>query len=197
MQPLKEYQEQHKDRFLSELLELLRIPSVSARSEHKEDMQRCAEAVRQRLLDAGAGRAEIYPTEGHPVVYGEKITDPSKPTLLVYGHYDVQPPDPLELWHSGPFEPVIKDGRIYARGSADDKGQFYMHVKAFEILSKTNSQPVNIKFLIEGEEEIGSPNLGKFVAAHKDLLKCNVILISDSAMLSMEHPSMDIGVRGL
>jgi len=153
--------------------------------------------VKQRLLEAGAATAAVYETDGHPVVIGEKIIDPKKPTVLVYGHYDVQPPDPLNLWHSGPFEPVIKDGRIYARGSADDKGQFYMHVKAFEILSKTNSQPVNIKFLIEGEEEIGSPNLGKFVAAHKDLLKCNVILISDSAMLSMEHPSMDIGVRGL
>jgi acetylornithine deacetylase/succinyl-diaminopimelate desuccinylase-like protein len=130
-------------------------------------------------------------------VYGEKIVDPSKPTVLVYGHYDVQPPDPLNLWNSPPFEPVIKDGRIYARGSADDKGQFYMHVKALEILSKTNSLQNNIKFLIEGEEEVGSPNLGDFVAAHKDLLKCDVILISDSAMISMENPSIDIGVRGL
>src|ERR1700733_470541 len=197
MQPLKEYQEQHKDRFLSELLELLRIPSVSARSEHKEDMQRCAEAVRQRLLDAGVDQAEIYPTEGHPVVYGEKITDPSRPTVLVYGHYDVQPPDPLELWHSGPFDPVIKDGKIYARGSADDKGQFYMHVKAFETMVQTDTLPTNVKFIIEGEEEIGSPNLAKFVTAHKDLLKADVILISDTAMLSLENPSIDIGVRGL
>jgi acetylornithine deacetylase/succinyl-diaminopimelate desuccinylase-like protein len=197
MQAWKEYQEKNKDRFLQELLEMLRIPSVSANSDHKEDMIKCAEVVKQRLLEAGAAKAEVYSTDGHPVVYGEKIIDPSKPTVLVYGHYDVQPPDPLNLWHSGPFEPVIKDGRIYARGSADDKGQFYMHVKAMEILSKTNSLTTNIKFLIEGEEEVGSPNLGKFVAAHKDLLKCDVILISDSSMISLDTPSIDIGVRGL
>jgi acetylornithine deacetylase/succinyl-diaminopimelate desuccinylase-like protein len=197
MQGWKDYQEKNKDRFLDELLELLRIPSVSANSDHKEDMRKCAEKVQQRLLEAGAATAKVYETAGHPVVYAEKIVDPSKPTVLVYGHYDVQPPDPLNLWHSGPFEPVIKDGRIYARGSADDKGQFYMHVKALEILSKTNSLENNIKFLIEGEEEVGSPNLGDFVAAHKDLLKCDVILISDSSMISMENPSIDIGVRGL
>ena len=197
MQAWKDYQEKNKDRFLDELLELLRIPSVSANSDHKEDMRKCAEKVQQRLLEAGAASAKVYETAGHPVVYAEKIVDPSKPTVLVYGHYDVQPPDPLNLWHSGPFEPVIKDGRIYARGSADDKGQFYMHVKALEILSKTNSLQNNIKFLIEGEEEVGSPNLADFVAAHKDLLKCDVILISDSSMISMEHPSIDIGVRGL
>jgi acetylornithine deacetylase/succinyl-diaminopimelate desuccinylase-like protein len=136
-------------------------------------------------------------TEGHPVVYGEKIVDASKPTVLVYGHYDVQPADPLELWHSGPFEPTIKDGKVYARGSADDKGQFYMHVKALETMIRTNSLNNNIKFLIEGEEEVGSPNLGKFVGEHKELLKADVILISDSAMISMENPSLDIGVRGL
>ena len=197
MQAWKDYQEKNKDRFLDELLELLRIPSVSANSDHKDDMRKCAEKVQQRLLEAGAASAKVYETAGHPVVYAEKIVDPSKPTVLVYGHYDVQPPDPLNLWHSGPFEPVIKDGRIYARGSADDKGQFYMHVKALEILSKTNSLQNNIKFLIEGEEEVGSPNLADFVAAHKDLLKCDVILISDSSMISMEHPSIDIGVRGL
>jgi Acetylornithine deacetylase/Succinyl-diaminopimelate desuccinylase and related deacylases len=197
MQAWKEYQEKNKERFLNELLEMLRIPSVSANSEHKGDMKKCAEMVKQRLLEAGASKAEVFPTDGHPVVYAEKIIDPSKPTVLVYGHYDVQPPDPLELWNSGPFDPVIKAEKYFARGSADDKGQFYMHVKALEILTKTNSQPTNIKFLIEGEEEVGSPNLGKFVAAHKDLLACEVILISDSAMLSMENPSMDIGVRGL
>lgn len=197
MQAWKDYQEKNKDRFLDELLELLRIPSVSANSDHKEDMRKCAEKVQQRLLEAGAATVKVYETAGHPVVYGEKIVDPSKPTVLVYGHYDVQPPDPLNLWHSGPFEPVIKDGRIYARGSADDKGQFYMHVKALEILSKTDSLQNNIKFLIEGEEEVGSPNLADFVAAHKDLLKCDVILISDSSMISMENPSIDIGVRGL
>ncbi len=192
-----EYLEKNKDRFLNELLDLLRIPSVSARSEHKDDMQKCAEAVKSRLLEAGAGKVEIFATEGHPIVYGEKIIDPAKPTVLVYGHYDVQPPDPLELWHSGPFEPVIKDGKIYARGSCDDKGQFYMHVKALEIMNQTGTLSTNIKFLIEGEEEVGSPNLGKFVKANHALLKADVILISDTAMISLENPSMDIGVRGL
>lgn len=197
MQQWKDYQAQHKDRFLSELLELLRIPSISSRSEHKADMLQCAEAVKQRLLDAGVDKAEVYPTAGHPVVYGEKIIDKSKPTVLVYGHYDVQPVDPLNLWHSSPFEPVIKDGKIYARGSADDKGQFYMHVKAFETMIRTNSLPTNVKFIIEGEEEIGSPNLATFVSTHTDLLKADVILISDTAMLSLDTPSIDIGVRGL
>ncbi len=197
IQDWKDYQQKNKQRFLDELLELLRIPSVSARSEHKDDMQRCAQAVRQQLKNAGADKTEIYATDGHAIVYGEKIIDTNKPTVLVYGHYDVQPPDPLELWHSGPFEPVIKDNKIYARGSADDKGQFYMHVKAFETLIATNSLPTNIKFIIEGEEEIGSPNLAKFVKEHKDLLKADVILISDTSMLSLETPSMDVGVRGL
>jgi acetylornithine deacetylase/succinyl-diaminopimelate desuccinylase-like protein len=197
MQAWKNYQQQHKDRFLNELLDLLRIPSISARSEHKEDMHRCAEAVKQRLLSAGADKAEIYPTKGHPVVYAEKIADTSKPTVLVYGHYDVQPPDPLELWHSGPFEPMIKEGKIYARGACDDKGQFFMHVKALETLTQTNSLPVNIKFIIEGEEEIGSVHLGDFVKKNKELLKADTILISDTAMISMDTPSIDVGVRGL
>jgi acetylornithine deacetylase/succinyl-diaminopimelate desuccinylase-like protein len=193
----KEYQEKNQQRFLDEMLELLRIPSISAKSEKKDDMRKCAELVKQRLLDSGASKAEVMNTDGHPVVYGEKIIDPKKSTVLVYGHYDVQPPEPLELWHSGPFDPVIKNGKVYARGSADDKGQFYMHVKAMETMVNTNSLETNIKFLIEGEEEVGSPNLGKFVAEHKDLLKADVILISDSAMISMENPSLDIGVRGL
>ncbi len=197
MQVWKDYQEKNKERFLNELLELLRIPSVSARSEHKDDMIRCAESVKQHFLAAGADSVTVYPTEGHPVVFGEKIIDANKPTVLVYGHYDVQPADPLELWHSGPFEPVIKDGKIYARGSADDKGQFFMHVKALETLVKTNTLSTNIKFIIEGEEEIGSPNLAKFVSANKELLKADVILISDTSMLSMENPSIDVGVRGL
>ncbi len=197
MQIWKDYQEKNKDRFLNELLELLRIPSISAKSEHKDDMLKCAEAVKQRLMDAGADKAEIYPTAGHPVVYAEKIVDPSKPTVLVYGHYDVQPADPLELWNSGPFDPVIKDGKIYARGACDDKGQFYMHVKAMETLIQTNSLGNNIKFCIEGEEEVGSPNLGKFISEHKELLKADCILISDSAMISLETPSIDIGMRGL
>ncbi len=193
----KDYQEENKVRFLEEMLDLLRIPSVSAKSEHKKDMLKCAEAVQKSLLAAGCSNAEVMPTAGHPVVFGEKIIDPSKPTVLVYGHYDVQPAEPLELWHSGPFEPVIKDGKVFARGSADDKGQFYMHVKALEIMSKTDTMTTNVKFLIEGEEEVGSPSLGKFVAANKDLLKCDVILISDSSLLSMETPSLDIGMRGL
>ncbi len=197
MQAWKDYQTANKDRFLEELLELLRIPSISARSEHKADMVKCAEAMKLRLLEAGADKAEIYTTEGYPVVYGEKFIDASKPTVLVYGHYDVQPADPLELWHSGPFEPVIKDGKIFARGSADDKGQVYMHVKALETMIKTNSLTTNVKFCIEGEEEVGSPNLAKFVKTHKDLLKADVILISDTAMISLDTPSIDIGVRGL
>lgn len=193
----KDYLEKNKDRFLSELLDLLRIPSISARTEHKADMVKCAEAVKQSLLDAGADHAEIIPTDGHPIVYGEKIIDPSIPTVLVYGHYDVQPADPLELWHSGPFEPVIKDGKIFARGACDDKGQFYMHVKALEMMVKTNTLACNIKFCIEGEEEVGSPNLGKFVRDNKEQLKSDVILISDTSMISMDTPSIDTGVRGL
>ena len=197
MQVWNEYQELHKNRFLNELLELLRIPSVSARREHKDDLVRCAEAVKERLLEAGADKAVIYPTAGHPIEYAEKIIDPALPTVLVYGHYDVQPPDPLELWHSGPFEPVVKDGKIYARGACDDKGQFYMHVKALETMHRTHTLCTNMKFIIEGEEEVGSPNLATFVKEHKELLQADVILISDTAMLSMEHPSIDIGVRGL
>lgn len=197
MKAWEEYQEKNKDRFLNELLELLRIPSVSARTEHKDDMLKCAEAVKQSMLKAGADKSTIYSTDGHPVIYAEKIFDASKPTILVYGHYDVQPPDPLDLWKSGPFDPVIKDGKIYARGSSDDKGQFYMHVKAMETMVQTNSLSCNIKFIIEGEEEIGSPHLASFITSHKDLLKADVILISDTAMISMEDPSIDIGVRGL
>ncbi len=197
MQVWKDYQEKNKERFLNELLELLRIPSVSAKGEHKPDMMACAEAVKQRLVEAGVDKAEIYPTDGHPVVYAEKIIDPSKPTVLVYGHYDVQPAEPLELWNSGPFEPVIIDGKIFARGSCDDKGQMYMHVKALEILVQTNTLENNIKFCIEGEEEVGSPNLGKFVSTHTGLLKADCVLISDSAMISLKDPSLDIGLRGL
>ena len=197
MQVWKDYQEKNKDRFLNELLDLLRIPSVSAKTEHKPDMIKCSEAVKQRLLDAGVDKAEIYLTDGHPIVYGEKIIDPSKPTVLVYGHYDVQPPEPLDLWNSGPFEPLIKDGKIFARGSCDDKGQFYMHVKALETMVQTNTLQNNVKFCIEGEEEVGSPNLGKFVSSHKELLKADCVLISDSAMISLDTPSLDIGLRGL
>ena len=197
MEAWKIYQETNKERFLEELLELLRIPSISSKSEHQQDMQTCAEAVKQRLLEAGADTVTIYPTAGHPVVYGEKIIDSSKSTVLVYGHYDVQPVDPLNLWNNDPFDPTIIDGKIFARGSADDKGQVYMHVKAFETMVKTNTLGNNVKFIIEGEEEIGSPNLATFVKEHKELLKADVILISDTSMLSMENPSIDTGVRGL
>jgi acetylornithine deacetylase/succinyl-diaminopimelate desuccinylase-like protein len=197
MESWKAYQEKNKDRFLNELLALLRIPSVSADGRHKADMLACAEAVKRSLLDAGTGRAEIFQTAGHPIVYAEKIVDASRPTVLVYGHYDVQPPDPLNLWQSPPFEPVIRDGKIYARGSADDKGQFFMHVKALEVMNHAGSLPTNIKFIIEGEEEVGSPSLATFVQTHKDLLKADVILISDTSMISLDAPSIDTGVRGL
>ncbi len=197
MQVWKDYQATHKDRFLNELLDLLRIPSVSARGEHKQDMVTCANAVKASLDAAGATTTTIYETAGHPIVYGERMVDAALPTVLVYGHYDVQPPDPLELWNSGPFDPIIKDGKVYARGSCDDKGQFYMHIKALEIMHQTNTLKTNIKFLIEGEEEVGSPNLGTFVKNNHDLLKADVILISDTAMISLDTPSMDIGVRGL
>lgn len=197
MKAWKEYQEQHQERFLNELLDLLRIPSVSAKSEHKPDMQACAEAVKAKLEEAGADKVTIYPTKGHPIVYGEKISNPDWPTVLVYGHYDVQPAEPLELWKSSPFEPDIREGKIYARGACDDKGQFYMHVKALEIMSKTNTLATNIKFIIEGEEEVGSPHLADFVKNNHDLLKADVVLISDSSMISLDTPSIDIGVRGI
>lgn len=194
---MKQYLENNKERFLNELIDLLKIPSISAKSEHQLDMRSCAEAVKKTLLDAGADKAVIYDTPGHPIVYGEKIVNPALPTVLVYGHYDVQPADPLDLWHSGPFEPVVKDGKIFARGACDDKGQFYMHVKALELMVNTGNLNTNIKFCIEGEEEIGSPNLAKFVSTNKELLKADVVLISDTAMISMETPSIDTGVRGL
>lgn len=197
MQVWNDYLAQNKQRFLDELLDLLRIPSVSADSKYKGDVARCADAVKENLLKAGCDKAEICPTEGHPIVYGEKIIDPSKPTVLVYGHYDVQPADPLELWHSGPFEPVIKDEKIYARGACDDKGQMFMHVKALEVMVKTNTLPCNIKFMIEGEEEVGSSNLGKFLESNKEKLKADIVLVSDTSMISMEHPSLETGLRGL
>ena len=197
MKEWEDYQKNNRERFLNEMMDLLRIPSVSAKKEHIDDMAKCADAVKKSLLEAGADTAEVLSTDGFPVIFAEKIIDPDKPTVLVYGHYDVQPAEPLELWESNPFDPVIKDGKIFARGSADDKGQFFMHVKALETMIQTNTMCTNIKFLIEGEEEIGSPNLGKFVAAHKDILKADVILISDSSMISLQTPSLDIGVRGL
>jgi acetylornithine deacetylase/succinyl-diaminopimelate desuccinylase-like protein len=197
MQAWKEYQDQNKDRFLNELFELLRIPSVSADSKYKDDVARCAEAVKAHMLAAGADHAEVCPTSGHPIVYGEKIVDPSLPTVLVYGHYDVQPADPLNLWTSGPFEPVIRDGKIYARGACDDKGQMFMHIKALEVMAKTNSLPCNVKMMIEGEEEVGSNNLGIFLENNREKLKADIVLVSDTSMISMEHPSIESGLRGL
>lgn len=197
MENLKSYIDTHKDRFISELFELIRIPSISSSSEHKADMQRCAEKWCEILLAAGADRAEVYPTKGHPVTYGEKIIDPALPTVLVYAHMDVMPVDPIELWKSQPFEPEIRDGKIFARGADDDKGQSFMHAKAFEYMVKTNQLPCNVKFLIEGEEEIGSPNLPAFCAEHKELLKADVILVSDTGMIAPGVPAITTGLRGL
>jgi len=197
MQFIKNYVEQHKQRLLDELFVLLRFPSISADPRYKEDVFKTADFVAQKLKDAGADNVEVVTTGGYPVVYGEKIIDSSQPTILVYGHYDVQPPDPLELWETPPFEPTIRDGKIFARGACDDKGQFYMHIKAFELMLQTNSLPCNVKFMIEGEEEVGSDNLAPFVIENKDRLKADVVLISDTAMLSLETPSLETGLRGL
>src|SRR6476661_7623463 len=171
-----DYIKSNEKRFVDELLELLKIPSISADSKYQKDVARAAEFIKDSLLKAGADKVEICPTPGHPIVYGEKIIDPSLPTVIVYGHYDVQPVDPLNLWDNPPFEPVIKDGKIYARGSCDDKGQVYMHVKAFETMMKTGSLPCNVKFMIEGEEEVGSSNLGEWVGKNKSRLNGDVIL---------------------
>jgi acetylornithine deacetylase/succinyl-diaminopimelate desuccinylase-like protein len=194
---VKEYISTNKDRFLSELFDWLRIPSVSADSRHKQDVRKAAEFLKEKFAAAGVDKVEICETPGHPIVYAEKIVNASLPTILVYGHYDVQPADPLDLWTSPPFEPVIKDEKIYARGSCDDKGQVYMHVKAFEIMMKNNLLPCNVKFMVEGEEEVGSDNLGTFVKENKTKLKADVILISDTALISLEHPSITTGLRGL
>ncbi|HPH21907.1 MAG TPA: M20/M25/M40 family metallo-hydrolase, partial [Haliscomenobacter sp.] len=194
---------QHKNRFLEELLDMLRIPSVSADPAYKGDVARTAEFVAEKLRSAGADLVEVFPTAGHPIVYGEKMIDPAKPTVLVYGHYDVQPADPLELWTSGPFEPVIKktelhpDGAIYARGSCDDKGQVYMHIKAFEAMLAAGELPCNVKFMVEGEEEVGSVNLGSFLKEHRPRLDCDVILISDTSIIDNQTPSITVGLRGL
>jgi len=197
MNHITEYLEQNKERFLEELFGLLRIPSVSAMADHKSDMLRTAEYWKAAILAAGADKAEIMPTAGNPVVYGEKIIDPAKPTVMVYAHYDVMPADPIELWKTPPFEPEIRDGKIYARGADDDKGQGFMHAKAFEIMVKTNTLPCNVKFMIEGEEEIGSINLGAFCEEHKELLKADIILVSDTGMISPEVPCVTVGLRGL
>ena len=196
MEEIKKYVEENKERFLNELFELIRIPSISSLSEHKPDMYRC-EQWTKIMLAAGADRAEVYETEGNPVAYGEKIIDPALPTVLVYGHMDVMPVDPIELWNTKPFEPVIKDGKIWARGADDDKGQAFMHAKAFEYLMKSGKLNCNVKFMIEGEEEIGSPSLPKFCRDHKDMLKADVILVSDTSMIGRDIPSITTGLRGL
>jgi acetylornithine deacetylase/succinyl-diaminopimelate desuccinylase-like protein len=197
MQVWKEYQEKNNDKFLEELMALLRIPSVSAVPAHNGDTARCAEAVKEAFLAAGCTLAEICPTPGHPIVYAERIIDPSLPTILTYGHYDVQPADPLELWITGPFDPQIRDGKIYARGACDDKGQMFMHVKALEVMHATGTLACNVKYIIEGEEEVGSNNLGDFLEQNKEKLKADIVLVSDTSMISMEHPSIETGLRGL
>jgi len=191
------YIQENKDRFLEELFEIIRIPSISSIDEHKPDMVRTAEALKAKLIAAGVDKAEVIPSEGNPVVYAEKIIDPNAPTVLVYGHYDVMPVDPLELWNSPPFEPEIRDGKIYARGADDDKGQAFMHIKAFESMVATDSLTCNVKFMIEGEEEIGSPSLGKWCEQHKDMLTADTILVSDTGMIAQDIPSITTGLRGL
>lgn len=203
MESALSYIKEHQERFVNELLELLRIPSISADSAYKKDVIATAEIIKESLIKAGCDHVEICETPGYPIVFGEKIIDPNLPTVLVYGHYDVQPPDPLDLWDSPPFEPVIKkterhpDGAIFARGSCDDKGQMYMHVKALEYMNATNQLPCNVKFMIEGEEEVGSESLGWFVEQNQEKLKNDVILISDTGMIANDIPSITTGLRGL
>ena len=203
MKQITNYIAQHKDQFLSELTELLKIPSISADSAFSQDVLDAADFVKLSLEKAGCDLVELCETDGYPIVYGEKIIDPKLPTVLVYGHYDVQPPDPLDLWDSPPFEPVIKEteehpeGAIFARGASDDKGQMYMHVKALEFMVRNNQLPCNVKFMIEGEEEVGSVNIAQYVANNKEKLKNDVILISDTGMISKEYPSITTGLRGL
>ena len=203
MEQIKNYINDNKNRFINELVGLLKIPSISADPAYKQDVLNCADEVAKSMKNAGAEKIEICKTKGYPIVYGEKIVDTDLPTVLVYGHYDVQPADPLELWESGPFDPVIKktgihpEGAIFARGACDDKGQFYMHIKAFELMMNTDTLPCNIKFMIEGEEEVGSENLGVFVKDNKERLKCDAILISDTGIIANDTPSITTGLKGL
>ena len=203
MEKIKSYIQDNKNRFLEELMDLLKIPSISADPSYKNAVLKTADVIKNRLKEAGADHVEICQTPGYPIVYAEKILDPSLPTVLVYGHYDVQPADPIDLWTSGPFEPVIKktelhpEGAIFARGACDDKGQMYMHIKAFELMIKTDELPCNVKFMIEGEEEVGSASLEGFVKKHRDKLACDTILISDTGMLANDIPSITTGLRGL
>ena len=197
MEKVLDYIRSHRDAFVEELFEVLRIPSISAQTEHRGDMVRCAEHLAAALVKAGADHAEVMPTEGNPVVFAEKIVDPKAKTVLVYGHYDVMPVDPREEWTTEPFEPVVRDGRIWGRGADDDKGQSFMHIKAFEAMCATGQLPCNVKFMLEGEEEIGSQSLYKFCREQKRLLKSDVILVSDTSMISMDTPSITCGLRGL
>jgi acetylornithine deacetylase/succinyl-diaminopimelate desuccinylase-like protein len=197
MEIISNYLENNKERFVEELFGLLRIPSVSSVKSHKPDMYKAAEYWKNLLLSSGADRAEIYETDGNPVTYGEKIIDPKLPTVLVYAHMDVMPVDPIEKWHSDPFEPEIRDGKIWARGADDDKGQGMMHAKAFELMVNTGTLPCNVKFMIEGEEEVGSPNLGKWCVENREMLKADVILVSDTSMIAADIPSITTGLRGL
>lgn len=203
MSEINSYIDQNRQRFLDELFDFLRIPSISADSAYSADVMKTAEFVKEKLVAAGADKVEVCSTAGYPIVYAEKMIDPSLPTVLVYGHYDVQPATPLELWETPPFEPTIRktaihpDGAIFARGSCDDKGQVYMHIKAFELMMQTNSLACNVKFMIEGEEEVGSSNLGIFVKANKERLKADVVLISDTSIIANDVPSIDCGLRGL
>lgn len=197
MSEVKAYIQQHEERFLSELFDLIRIPSISAKSEHRPDMLRCAQYLQNHLLGLGATRAEIYPTAGHPIVYGEYVQDPSLPFILVYAHYDVMPAEPLELWHSEPFSPEIRDGRIWARGADDDKGQGMIQLKGFETAKALGLLRCNVKFLLEGEEEIGSTHLETFLTEHREMLHAEAILVSDTSMVSADIPSLTTGLRGL
>ena len=197
MSIIKEYIEKNERRFLDELFELIRIPSISSQTEHKPDMRRAAEYWKKTLDAAGADKTEIFETEGNPIVYGEKNIDPALPTVLVYAHYDVMPVDPVNQWVSSPFEPEVRDGKIYARGADDDKGQGFMHAKAFESMVATNTLPCNVKFMIEGEEEIGSGSLKTWCAQNKELLKSDIILVSDTSMVAKDVPSITTGLRGL
>ncbi len=197
MDYIKEYIEKNKDRFLEELFELIRIPSVSSQKKHNPDMLKMAEKMKEELLRAGADEAEVISTQGHPVVYGEKIVGKNLPTVLVYGHYDVQPAEPLDLWKSDPFEPEIREEKIYARGADDDKGQLFMQIKAFELITKTGNLNCNVKFMVEGEEEIGSPSLGEFCEENKEKLSADIILVSDTSMIGQHTPSITTGLRGL
>ena len=194
---MKQYIEQNKERFFQELFSILRIPSISAKPENKPDMVRCANRLKELLLEAGADMADVMPTSGNPVVFGRKIIDPSYKTILVYGHYDVQPPEPLEKWKTDPFEPVIHDDAIWCRGANDDKGQLFMHIKAFEFMVRSGQLKHNVKFIFEGEEEIGSPSLPEFIKQNKDLLAADICLVSDTTMISDKVPSINCGMRGL